>query len=89
MPVPLMPAFVFAPGRMVAGAVPLGFMPVPLTCAELGESPTPLLEVAPLVPALGFGKTIGLFVRGGEAAPGEFGPTMDRVVAEAPGGNFS
>jgi len=91
MPVPLMPAFVFAPGRMLAGATPLRLMPVPLTCAELGESPIPLFEVAPLVPVLGFAKTIGLFVRGviPETAPGECGPTTDRDVAAAPVGNFN
>jgi hypothetical protein len=90
IPVPLMPAFVFAPGRMVAGAVSLGLIPVPVRCAELGDSPIPILEVAALVPVLGFGKTMGLFVRGviPETAPGEFGPTMDRAVAAAPGGNF-
>ena len=91
MPVPLMPAFVFAPGRMLAGATPLSLMPVPLTCAVLGEIPIPLLEVAPLVPVLGFAKTIGLFVRGviPETAPSECGPTTDRDVAAAPVGNFN
>ena len=68
-----MPALVFAPGRMLAGATPLGLMPVPLTCAELGESPIPLLDVAPLVPVLGLAKAIGLVVCGvvPETAPGE------------------
>jgi hypothetical protein len=91
MPVPLMPALVFAPGRMLAGATPLRFTPVPLTRAELGESAIPLLEVAPLVPVLGFAKAIGLFGRGvlPETAPGEDGPTTDRAVAAAPVGNFN
>jgi hypothetical protein len=91
MPVPLMPAFVFAPGRMLAGATPRRLTPVPLTCAELGESTIPLFEVAPLVPVLGFAKTIGLFGRGlvPKTAPGEDGPTTDRVVVAAPVGNFN
>jgi hypothetical protein len=91
MPVPLMPAFVFAAGRMLAGATPLRLMPVPLTCAELGESPIPLLGVAPLVPVLGFAKTIGLFVCGvrPETGLGECGPTTDRAVAAAPVGNLN
>lgn len=91
MPVPLMPAFVFAPGLMLAGATPLRLTPVPLTCAELGESAIPLLEVAPVVPGLGLAKTIGLFVRGviPKTAPGESGPTTDRAVAAAPVGNFN
>src|SRR5262245_66466930 len=88
MPVPLMSAFVFAPGRMVAGAALLVFMPVPLTCAELRKSPTAPLEVAPLVPALGLGEASGLFVRGGGTAD-EFVPTMNHGVAAAPSGNFS
>ena len=91
MPVPLMPAFVFAPGRMLAGATPLRPMPVPLTCAGLEESPIPLLGVVPLVPVLGFTKIIGLFVRGvvPETALGECGLTVDRGVAEAPVGSFN
>ena len=91
MPVPLMPAFVFAGGRMLAGATPLRPMPVPLMCAELGESPIPLLGIALLVPVLGFTKIIGLFVRGAvlETAPAECGPTMDRGVAAAPVGSLN
>src|SRR5262245_53540512 len=91
MPVPLMPAFVFAPGRMLAGATPLRPMPVPLTCAGPGESPIPLLGGVPLVAVLGFAKIIGLFVRGvvPETAPGECGLTVDRGVAVAPVGSFN
>ena len=90
MPVPLMPAFDFAAGRMLAGPTPLRLVPVPLTCGE-GESPIPPLEAAPLVPVLGFAKTIGLFVCGviPETAPSECGPTTDRELAAAPVGNFN
>src|SRR6516225_7916891 len=90
MPVPLMPALVFTPGRMLAGATPLWAMPVPLTCAGLGEGPMPFLGVAPLVALLGFAKIIGLFVRGTvpETAPGELGP-MDRGVGAARTGSLT
>jgi hypothetical protein len=76
---------------MLAGATPLRPMPVPLTCAGLGESPIPLLGIALLVPVLGFTKIIGLFVRGVglETAPGECDPTTDRGVAAAPVGSFN
>lgn len=86
-----MPAFVFTPGRMLAGATPLRLMPVPLTCAELLESPIPLLEIAPPIPVLGFAKTITLVVRGvvAETAPREYGPTTDRAVAAAPVGKLT
>src|SRR5215813_11195689 len=91
MPMLLMPAFVFAPGRMLAGATPLRPIPVPLTCAGLGESPIPLLGLVPLVPVLGFAKIIGLFVRGvvPQTAPGECGLTVDRGVPLAPVGSFN
>lgn len=87
---PLTPVLNFAPGRMMASAVPLGLMPVPLTRPVLCNGPLPARVPEPLVVMLGIRGASGLFERGVtfNVAPPIFGPVAGRVVAVVPDGTL-